>query len=110
MKKRNLPFLLGGLSIILILSSIYGIKNLPNSQSLSNPERPAIVSRIQSLEHTIKSQRAKDSTQTGTIEHYQHELDSLSASPEYAEQRGIYTRDSTNYEAERAIKKSQENT
>ena len=109
MNKRNLPFLLGGISIILTLSSIYGIKNLPNSQSLPRPERPAIVSRAQSLEYTIERTRAQDSTNTRAIDHYQRELDSLVASLEFAEQRRLHVKDSTEYETERAIQKSREN-
>ena len=40
-EEKKLAFPFRGASIILTLSSIYGIRHLPNSQSLSRPERPA---------------------------------------------------------------------
>lgn len=105
MSKRNMPFLLMGASAVLTLSSIYGIKHLPNSTSIPAPERPAIVQRVKNLDHTIN----QASTPISSSERFQKELDSLLATQEYRDSSVVYAQDSTRHEAERTAQESQEN-
>jgi hypothetical protein len=109
MAKRYLPEILLGLSLAAAGTTIWGMNNLPNSQSLPRPERPAIVSRVLSLDDAAQRTKAQDSTNTRVITYYRHQRDSLLSSPEYTSEKTQYTADSTRYVTERAAQQSAEN-